>query len=104
MQMAGDLPNRTVVVSSPPSAARDGDARTRPAAPANDSVVRNRRRVCVIAIGSLPHTGPRLRLQLSLQLVEETPIGVLCDELLRGVLDHSQLAHPQRVEAHRVLG
>src|SRR5262249_39612246 len=42
--------------------------------------------------------------QFAFELVEETPIGVLCDKLLRGVLDHPQLAHPQRMPTNRVFG
>jgi hypothetical protein len=45
MQMLVDLPIRTEVISGGPSAASDGGARTRLAAPANETVVRNRRRV-----------------------------------------------------------
>jgi hypothetical protein len=39
---------------SAPSAAKDGWARTRPAAPAADSAVRKRRRVCSLVIEHLP--------------------------------------------------
>src|SRR6516162_7734111 len=63
--MAGVFTIRTVVVSSAPSAAKDGAARTRlaapasarvaltPAAPANAALVRNRRRLW-IGIEHLP--------------------------------------------------
>src|SRR5690349_10041902 len=43
------------------------------------------------------------RLQLTLEFVEEAPIGVLGDELLWARLDHARFVHPQRVEAERVL-
>src|SRR6266481_9461164 len=54
MQMAGILGRRTVVVSRAPSAASARGVRTRPAAPATASVLRKRRRVCIIDIGTLP--------------------------------------------------
>ena len=42
----------------------------------------------------------RLCLQLVLEFVEEPPVGVLVDDLLWAVLDHSHVAHPQRVKTH----
>src|SRR5262245_47200320 len=45
-----------------------------------------------------------LPLQLSLQLVEEAPVGTLSEDLLRGGLDEARLAKPERIEAHRVVG
>src|SRR6266478_9297072 len=45
---------RTVVVSSEPSAAGADEARIKPAAPASDSVLRKRRRLCVIGIRPPP--------------------------------------------------
>lgn len=47
-----------VVVSSGPSAARACGAQTRPAGPASERVVRNRRRVCIAAIGTSPKFSP----------------------------------------------
>src|SRR6516165_12243297 len=53
-----------------------------------------------------PDQSPRawLRLQLAFERVEEAPIRVLGDDLLRGQLDEARLAHPQRVKPDRVLG
>src|SRR4029077_11624081 len=86
-QMAGILGRRTVVVSRSPSAASARGARMRPAAPANEIVVRKQRRVCVVDIGSLPLL-QRSRLQLAFELVEEAPICAVGDDLLRARLDH----------------
>src|SRR5262245_19992379 len=47
---------------------------------------------------------PTLPLQLLLQLVEEAPVGALSEDLLRGGLDETRLAKPERIEAHRVVG
>src|SRR4030095_13907346 len=43
------------------------------------------------------------RLQLSLELLEEPPIGALCDDSLGCRLDHSGLVQSQGMEAQRVL-
>jgi hypothetical protein len=45
-----------------------------------------------------------LRLQLTFQLVEETPVGALGDERVRARLDHADLVQPERIEPERVLG
>ena len=45
-----------------------------------------------------------LRPQLAFQFVEEAPIGVLGDDLLRRRLDQTVFMEAQRVEADRVLG
>src|SRR5438132_6776517 len=44
-----------------------------------------------------------LTFQLSLQLVEEAPVGALCDDLLGAGLDHPGFVKSESVEAHRVL-
>src|SRR5712664_2519593 len=46
----------------------------------------------------------RSRLQLAFELVQETPIGAVGDDLLRARFDQTDLAQAQRVEAHGVLG
>src|SRR5947208_2776015 len=93
---------RTEVVSRAPSAASARGARMRPAAPANESVVRKRRRVWVIGIGIL--LSLKLRLQLAFDLVQKAPVGAVSDDLLRTAFDHAELVHPQRVKANRVFG
>src|SRR5262252_4565639 len=45
----------------------------------------------------------RLRLQLSLELVEKAEIGPVCEDALGIVFDHAELVRPQRVESHGVL-
>src|ERR1700730_5309327 len=102
IQMLPSFTSRTVVVSSGPSAANAGGMRTRRAAPANDRVVRSRRRVCVIGIGGPPFV--RSRLQLALELVEATPIGFFGDDLLRIRIDQARFIQPQRAKPHRVVG
>src|ERR1700735_384408 len=58
----------------------------------------------MIAIGSLLRpTGLGLDLQLALQFVEETPIRVLGNELLRIELDQARFVQPQCVEAEAIL-
>src|SRR6267143_2872210 len=93
---------RIAVVSSAPSAASVGGERTRLAAPANESVVKKRRRVCIIAIGYLPFW--RSRLQLALELVQKAPIRAVGDYLLRARLDEADFVKPQGIIADRVLG
>src|SRR5690242_8598658 len=44
------------------------------------------------------------RLHLALEFVEEAPVGVLGNELLRVGLDQSGFLHAQRVKPERVLG
>src|SRR5690242_3593237 len=102
MQTLPSFTSRTVVVSRAPSAAAAGGARRRPAAPASERPVRKPRRVCVLGIKSLPPFG-FLGLQLEFELVEEAPIRVLGDELLRGGVDQPRLVQAQGVEAERVL-
>src|SRR6266851_4332632 len=81
MQMLRSFTSLTVVVSRGPSAAAAG--RTRPAAPAIERVVRKRRRVCVIGIGTLPLSG-RSCPQLAFELVQKAPIRAVDDYLMRG--------------------
>src|SRR5438552_889736 len=102
-QMAGILGRRTVVVSRAPSAASARGARMRPAAPTNERVVRKRRRVCVFGIGNLPVL-LRSRFQLAFELVQETPICAVGDDLLRARLDHAGFMQSQRVEPEAILG
>jgi len=84
---------RMVVVSSAPSAAHAGGMRTRPAAPAIDKVVRNRRRDCFIGIEtSHPSVS---RLQLAFELVEEAPIGVFGENVIRAQLDQTRFVKAQ---------
>src|SRR5215468_6242129 len=47
---------------------------------------------------------PPLPLQLLLQLMEETPVGALGDELLGAGLDHTGLVQTEGIEAYRILG
>src|SRR5580704_12428749 len=94
---------RIAVVSSGRSAPSARGSRTRPAAPANERVVRNCRRVCVIGIGSLLFLQP-LSLQLALELVQEAPIGALGDDRVRVGLDHAGFVQTKGVIAQRVLG
>jgi len=90
------------VVSSTPSAARNGGPRTRPAAPANERVVKNCRRVWVTGIRVPPCQ--RLCLQLAFELVQEPPIGALGDDLLRARLDESRFVQAQGIEPDGILG
>src|SRR6516225_3256568 len=97
--MPGVFKSRTVAVSSGLSAASDCRARRKAAAaPATDIVARKLRRVCVIVC--LPH----LRLQLAFELVQETPIGIFGDDLLRARLDHADFVQAKGVKADRVFG
>src|SRR5216683_1430794 len=92
---------RTDVISGAPSAASAGRARTRPAAPASQRVVKKRRRVCIMGIGCLPY---RSRLHLAFDLIEKPPVAAVGDDLLRARLDQARLAQAQRIEAERILG
>jgi hypothetical protein len=53
MQTPGILPRRTVVVSGGASWADEGRVPKRPAAPTDESVARNRRRLCVVCMMTL---------------------------------------------------
>jgi hypothetical protein len=86
--MTGNLPSRTVVVSSIGSAAARLGGRV-PAAPARAVMVRKRRRLCTIDIGILPCLYYS-RLQLAFELIKETPIRAVGDDLLRIRLDQAQ--------------
>src|SRR5215470_76668 len=60
--MAGTFSMRSEVVSGGPLAACARGVRTRPAAPADERVVRKRRRVCISGIGSPAYAGSTLSL------------------------------------------
>src|SRR5216683_1739737 len=103
MQITSFFTKRTAVVSGGPSAANARGVPTRPAAPARESVVRKRRRVCVNGMASPPSFACS-RLQFAFHLVEKAPIGTLRDDLAGYRLYHAGLVQPQRVEADRVFG
>jgi hypothetical protein len=91
--MLAVLARRTVVVSRDPSAAGVRGAPRRLAEPANDRVVRNRRRVCSIGIGCLQLVW-RSRLQLAFDLVQKAPVRAIGNDLLRGALDRAEIVQP----------
>src|SRR6478672_3613963 len=106
-QMLLEMGNRTVVVSGGASWANDWDKPSTPAAPADETVVRNRRRLCVMCMTtslefSARAIAPTSSLELALELVEEAPVGRLRNELVRRRLNHAGFAQAQRVEAKRV--
>src|SRR6266852_28006 len=103
MQMAGIRISRTEVVSRGPSSASARGARTRPATPANERVLRKRRRVCVIGIGIFPSL-QRLPPQLAFQLAQKAPVRAVGDDLLRARLYEAHIAHAQGIEPQRILG
>src|SRR5262249_56151411 len=81
-QILLEIGNRTVVVSGGASWANDWDKLSRPAAPADETVVRNRRRLCVMCMrtsleSSARAVAPSSSLELVLELVEKTPIRAL---------------------------
>src|ERR1700746_173865 len=101
MQIDPIFARRTAVVSSASSAASAGTGRSKAAAPANESVVRKLRRVCIIGIVVLPPSQGS-RLQLAFELVQKAPIRAVGDDLVRARLDQARLVQPQRVKPHRV--
>src|SRR5258707_6608372 len=108
-QMLLEMGNRTVVVSGGVSWANDWDKPSRPAAPADDTAVRNRRRLCVMCMrpsleSSARAIAPSLSLELAFELVEETPVGALRDDLAGRRFDHARFVQSQRIEPDRVLG
>src|SRR6476620_6930677 len=108
-QMLLEMGNRTVVVSGGASWANDWDKPSRPAAPADETVVRNRRRLCVMCMTtslefSARAIAPSSSLELALELVEEAPVGRLRNELVRRRLNHAGFAQAQCVEAKRIFG
>src|SRR5262249_12504613 len=56
--------------------------------------------------GDKENQSPRagLCLQLALEFVEEAPVGVFGDHVLRGRLDETRLAHAQSIKANSILG
>src|SRR5436853_7410049 len=58
------------------------------------------------ATGLLQKDGERWSstLQLALELIEETPVRAVRDDLCRSGFDHAGFAQPQGIEADRVLG
>src|SRR5215831_3227618 len=99
-QILLEIGNRTVVVSGGASWANDWDKPSRPAAPADETVVRNRRRLCVMCMRTSleilreGNCAPSLSLKLALEFVEEPPIGRIGDDLVGGRLDHARFAEP----------
>src|ERR1700750_1718363 len=92
-QMLLEMGNRTVVVSGGASWANDWDTPSRPAAPADETVVRNRRRLCVMCMrtslqSSATVIAPSSSLQLAFELVEETPICCVGNDLVGARFDH----------------
>src|SRR5262249_53728296 len=109
-QILLEIGNRTVVVSGGASWANDWDKPSRPAAPADETVVRNRRRLCVMCMRTSleilreGNCAPSLSLELALELVEEAPVGCVGDHFVGREFDHAGFAQPQRIEANRILG
>src|SRR6516165_7385597 len=108
-QMLLEIGNRTVVVSGGASWANDWDKPSRPAAPADETAVRNRRRLCVMCMrtsleSSARAIAPSSSLELALELVEEAPVGCVGDHFVGREFDHAGFAQPQRIEANRILG
>src|SRR6516162_9776516 len=95
-QILLEIGNRTVVVTGGASWANDWDKPSRPAAPADETAVRNRRRLCVMCMrasleSSARAIAPSLSLELALELVEEAPVGALRNNLVRRRFDHARL-------------
>src|SRR6266540_3223415 len=82
-----------------------------PAAPAEDSVVRKRRRLWIVCMTNLRFSfmpaldeGRRSALQLALELVEEPPVHGLGNDLVGARFDQARFAQPQREETDCILG
>src|SRR5262249_39006661 len=108
-QMLLEMGNRTVVVSGGASWANDWDRPSRPAAPADETAVRNRRRLCVMCMrtsleSSARAIAPSLSLELALELGEEAPVGSLRDDPVGARLDDARLTQTQGPEPNRVFG
>src|SRR5712691_10354032 len=103
MQMPAIFANRTVVVSGGPSCADELRAPIRPAALADESVERNWRRVRVVRMmAHLPSLKRASPLQLTLELVEDPPVGALGDDLLWARLHDAGFVQAERVKADGV--
>src|SRR5215469_6572404 len=83
-QIDGVRIKRTEVVSGGPSSASASGGSTRPTTPAIDMAVKKRRRVWIIGIKVFLSLLCRSRFQFAFELVQEPPISVLGDDLLRG--------------------
>src|SRR6516225_10299550 len=90
---------RTVVVSRGPSAVSARRVPITLVAPAAAIPPRKPRRVWISAIARLPLGS---RLQLAFEFVQETPIGIFGDDLLRGRFDKPRFTHAQRIIAKGV--
>src|ERR1041384_7265195 len=76
--MTGILGSLIEVISSAGSAARARHSGSKPVAPARAVIIRTRRRVCHVAIGSLPKSMCS-RLELAFCPVREAPVARLGD-------------------------
>src|SRR5712692_6317014 len=107
-QVTGFSNSLSFVVSGGGSAsAVPGRRPTKPAVPATASPRTKSRRLQLPVLSLFMASSMRARrypFSSFFQLVQEAPVGALGDDLLRARLDHPAFAHPQRVEAHRVLG
>src|ERR1700733_5338764 len=111
MQMPGSRSRRIVVISGggsaasvPPPPRLAAPSPPRPAAHAQATLVTKRRRLCVVAMGSLPSSFRNSDLQLAFEFVEKTPVRMLGDDCLRDGLGEARLIQPKCVPAHRVFG
>src|SRR5437764_5211228 len=94
--------SRTVVVSGGGWARAGAAEQTRPVAPAAESPARKRRRLCKLVMKYFLSCSSSL--QFALEFVEEAPVGVAGNELIRGLFDYAQFTQPQREEADGVRG
>src|SRR5262249_22303669 len=98
-----NLGSRRLVVSGGASWASEPGTPMTPAAPADDSVARKRRRLWVVCMVAHPFClGCASAFQLALELIEEPPVGALGDDLLRARLHDAALVQAQSVEADGV--
>src|SRR6516162_7692273 len=88
-QIGVPLNKRTEVVSRASSPASSRRGRTRFTVVASEAVVRNRRRVYIIAPKVF-----RSRLQLAFDLVQKAPVRAIGNDLLRRALDRTQIVQP----------
>src|SRR5690606_37085029 len=103
--MPAAVVRRTVVVSSGPSSASEPRAPMVPTAAAADRHARKSRRFCWSGIKSLLGViwlHEKSRLQFTLELVEEAPVGTVRQDLVGTRGDHAGLVEAQCIEPERV--
>src|ERR1700687_5713963 len=92
IQILATFPNRMVLVSGGPSCANEASAPNKPAAPADDSVAKNPRRLCMDGM----IRPPIIKATMEQQARAEAPVNVAGFAVFGRFNDCAQLSLPAR--------